>query len=315
MAKRAIKRVGRDSVFRTAAGGGDPGVFQCKPTVRKSRPYKPHCFTPAEIQLSVFQEFIIYMVFLRRGLDKDILAKLFLGATTKPALRVIKSVLRTWVAGLDGILKAEEWWLKPEHKDRAKSRAFSGEFGEEVLAVADCTNVNCEGSTLSELINQQLYSTYYKHTCGKYAVACSRVGGCIACAPGQGGPAGDHQCMVQAGLFDPDKWKVEDGKPWPQMLYDAGVTARTKTAAQQAGCDLVTSGIVRKSKSNTLSFAQRSTNFRVSSLRIRVENFIGIIKRHFKILRTVIPLSDIGMMDKIVYACFMLHNFGSLIIE
>ena len=120
------------------------------------------------------------MVFLRRGLDKDILAKLFLGATTKPALRVIKSVLRTWVAGLDGILKAEEWWLKPEHKDRAKSRAFSGEFGEEVLAVADCTNVNCEGSTLSELINQQLYSTYYKHTCGKYAVACSRVGGCIA---------------------------------------------------------------------------------------------------------------------------------------
>ena len=78
--------------------------------------------------------------------------------------------------------------------------------------------------------------------------------------------------MVQTGLFDPDKWKVEDGKPWPQMLYDAGVTARTKTAAQQAGCDLVTSGIVRKSKSNTLSFAQRSTNFR--SLRIRVENFI-----------------------------------------
>ena len=53
----------------------------------------------------------------------------------------------------------------------------------------------------------------------------------------------------------------------------------------------------------------------MSSLRIRVENFIGIVKQRFKIMGTVTPIADIGMMDKIVYLCFTLHNFGPPIIN
>ena len=138
----------------------------------------------------------------------------------------------------------------------------------------------------------------------------SKCGGCTSVSYGLGGPAGDHTCMGAADLFNKKKWKVAPGKPWSKLLYDAGVTSKTKSALLKAECDLVTSGIVRNNKNNHLSFQQRAKNFAVSSLRIRVENFIGIVKNKNRILTKVMPLVDIGMMDKIVYCAFMLHNFG-----
>ena len=66
---------------------------------------------------------------------------------------------------------------------------------------------------------------------------------------------------------------------------------------------------------NHLNHVQRSNNFKVSSVRIRVENFIGIVKQRFHILRKPLPLVDLGMMDKIFYSCFMLHNFGPPIVK
>lgn len=143
----------------------------------------------------------------------------------------------------------------------------------------------------------------------------SRVGGAVNVGPTMGGPAGDHACMEAAGLFDPAKWSVPEGHAPCVSLYDAGVSHRTQTAAATAGFKLGLSGIVRKSKDNPLSFAQRSTNFRVSSLRIRVENFIGIVKQRFRVLNKPLAMADLGMMDNIFYSCFMLHNFGRPIIH
>ena len=145
-------------------------------------------------------------------------------------------------------------------------------------------------------------------------MAVSKIGGCTAVSSGLGGPAGDHQCMEAAGLFEEKRWQRTTG-PEPKLLYDAGVSAKTKTVARAVKCNLITSGIKRNSKASTLSGVQRGTSFRVSSLRIRVENFIGIVKQRFRILGTILPVSDLGIMDKIVYACFMLHNFGHPIIK
>jgi hypothetical protein len=48
---------------------------------------------------------------------------------------------------------------------------------------------------------------------------------------------------------------------------------------------------------------------------VRVENFIGIVKQRFKILGHTFSVNDLPIMDKVVYLCFMLHNFGSVIIK
>lgn len=123
--------------------------------------------------------------------------------------------------------------------------------------------------------------------------------------------------MAAGGLFDKERWAVEEGEPVPRLLYDAGVGTKTRVAAAKAGFELVTSGIVRNSKLSTLSHLQRQENFNTSSKRIRVENMIGIAKRRFKILSSssILAIEDLGMMDKIVYLCFMLHNFGQRTVE
>ena len=123
-----------------------------------------------------------------------------------------------------------------------QSQAFTKAGAEDILDIGDCTNVDVQGSTMSELIRQQLHSVYYSSTCGKYCVCASKIGGCTLVSPGQGGPASDHQCMEAGGLFEKDKWKVPDGEPWPKLLYDAGVSAKTKTLARSVKCNLVTSG-------------------------------------------------------------------------
>jgi hypothetical protein len=188
------------------------------------------------------------------------------------------------------ILKAENWWLTAEQADNV--RQHSSAFIDDLLTktLGDCSNVNTQGSQTNELLRQQLYSMYYKHYCGKYMVACSVIGGCMACSAGQGGPADDHQCMTKgADLFNPDKWDVTAGMPWSQLLYDAdaGVSNKTKPEAQAAHCDMVTSGIVRNSAKSSLSAIQRASNFLNSSKRIRVENFIGLVAGRSKVLTRV----------------------------
>lgn len=98
------------------------------------------------------------------------------------------------------------------------------------------------------------------------------------------------------------------------LLYDAGASDKSKTAARAAGFSLITSGIVRNSAKSPLSFVQRESNKSTSSLRMRVENFIGIVKQRFRVLDSVFPLEDLGIMDDVVFACFVLHNFNNPII-
>ena len=46
-----------------------------------------------------------------------------------------------------------------------------------------------------------------------------------------------------------------------------------------------------------------------------MENFIGIVKQRFRVLSRIHTNSDIPVTGKVVYVCFMLHNFGFPIIK
>ena len=255
----------------------------------------------------------MYCQFLRKGLCQDDLARTYFGDANDATVDRVNSILRTWIASIFTILKAETWWLSPAQMHNVSSSAFASEPN--LLCIGDCTNVNTGNSHVSEEIGPQLYSSYYAHTCGKYCVCCSVIGGTVACGAGMGGPANDHECIEMAGLFDPEKWTVPDGDPNVGFLYDAGVHSKTRSAFLHCGAKLNTSAWKRKSKHSTKSFVTRQNDYKKSNKRIRVENFIGIVKAKFKILRETIPVTLLGMLDKIVYSCFMLHNFGPPIIK
>jgi hypothetical protein len=311
MKKHDRKHLNRNEEFRNVVSGGERRPVLVKETKRTPRAYKPH--SHAGVCMSVFQEFLLVMGWIRRGTCKLELALKWLGSMDDDATETVRCIIRTWVCALYEIVSKEKWWLLPKDNHRASSSAFADQ--EDELSIADCTDVKYNNSNISELIGQQLYSPYYKSTCGKYAVACSRIGGATFVSPGMGGPASDHDCMMLGGLFENWRWATAPGAPRCACLYDAGVSQKIKTVARAANCHMKTSGIVRNSKQSPLSAVQRSGNFGCSSRRMRVENFIGIVKQRFKVLGHKFSVSDLPLMDKVVYLCFMLHNFGSVIIK
>ena len=110
---------------------------------------------------------------------------------------------------------------------------------------------------------------YYKACCGKYSVSCSIIGDTESCSPGMGGPTSDHPCMEVTGLFEENKCanpSASVSTPVPEHLNTVQEFP-SKKGGRGRGCALRTSGIVRKSNNNLLSFAQRDTNFSLSSLR------------------------------------------------
>ena len=62
--KKDLQAQGRSKAFRLAAQGKDHGLFQRKPTKRAANEYKPHGHKG--VKLNVWQEFILYMIWIRR---------------------------------------------------------------------------------------------------------------------------------------------------------------------------------------------------------------------------------------------------------
>jgi hypothetical protein len=97
---------------------------------------------------------------------------------------------------------------------------------EAVKIVRDHTTINAACAALRAKKKRDGELKYHS-CCGKNSVSMSRIGGCVACGDAQGGPAGDHQYMDAAGLFDPEKWAQPEGLRKPEHLYDAGASAKT----------------------------------------------------------------------------------------
>ena len=159
--RRSSKKHLRDGRFRDTADGLATDMFQRKPTKRLSNAYKPH--SSVGVQLTVFQEFLIWGAHLRQGVSKEVLAERFFGISDKNTTRRMTSVLRTWIKGMGTVLRAAAWWVHAGQTKAPRPEAFACEEAVDVTVVADCTNgMQCQGSELSELIEQQLFSPYYK---------------------------------------------------------------------------------------------------------------------------------------------------------
>lgn len=159
LTKKVAKKLVRLDEFRTSVQNKSLPAMPRKATKRPSYKYRPH--GSHGVKLNLLQEFFIYMIYLRRGLEKSLLSDKFIGDSSEAAMKRINSVLCTHAAALYEILRAETWWLSPIHRTRIHSTAFSEEWMAEILTIADCTSVFAEGSDVIEQIRQQLYSVYY----------------------------------------------------------------------------------------------------------------------------------------------------------
>uniref|UniRef100_A0A8C4HYR8 DDE Tnp4 domain-containing protein n=1 Tax=Dicentrarchus labrax TaxID=13489 RepID=A0A8C4HYR8_DICLA len=123
----------------------------------------------------------------------------------------------------------------------------------------------------------QTWSNYKHNNTLKYLIAITPAGAISFLSPGWGGRVSDKQIIKESGF-------LELLEPMDEVLADRGFLIRDELAAIEV-----------------------DTSRQLSRVRIHVERVIGR-RTNFKILQTVIPVSQVDMLDDVVIVCAALTN-------
>lgn len=130
----------------------------------------------------------------------------------------------------------------------------------------------------------------------KYLIAITPAGAISFLSSGWGGRVSDKQISKESGF-------LELLEPMDEVLADRGFLIRDELAA--CGAILRIPHFTKGKKQ--LSALEVDTSRQLSRVRIHVERVIGRWK-NFKILQTVIPVSQVDMLDDVVIVCGALTN-------
>lgn len=130
----------------------------------------------------------------------------------------------------------------------------------------------------------------------------SPAGAITFLSAGWGGRVSDKQLKAESGFYD--LLEVND-----KILADRGFTIRDELAL--CGATLRIPHFTKGKKQ--LSAQEVETSRRLSNVRIHIERIISRWKT-FKILTTVIPLSQVDLLDDMVILCAALTNICKCIV-
>ena len=146
------------------------------------------------------------------------------------------------------------------------------------------------------LPGRQTWSTYKHHNTVKYLVGITPAGAISFLSPGWGGRVSDKQITKQSGFLD----LLE---PRDDILADRGFLIREELAAY--GATLRIPNFTKGKRQ--LPANEVDTSRQLSRVRIHIERVIGRWK-NFKILQSVIPVSQVDLLDDMVNVCGALTN-------
>ncbi|KAK0154650.1 hypothetical protein N1851_003038 [Merluccius polli] len=231
-----------------------------------------------------------------------ILMKLRLGLTNKDiAFRFnvtqcdISNILRSWLPVLSQTLKPLIKWPSKHAILKNMPNCFKRKY-KRCRCIIDCTEIFINRPT-NLTARAQTYSNYKSHNTVKYLVGMSPAGAITFMSSGWGGRVSDKQITAESGFYD--LLEVND-----EILEDRGFTIRDELAL--CGATLRIPHFTRGKKQ--LSAQEVETSRRLSNVRIHIERIIGRWKT-FRILTTVVPLSQVDLLDDIV---IVLENVSSL---
>ena len=230
-----------------------------------------------------------------------VLMKIRLGLTNadlsyrfKVPTSTVSSIYRSWIPAMAKTLKPLIKWPNKEAILKHMPKCFKRKF-RRCRCIIDCTEIFiARPSNLTS--RAQTWSNYKHHNTIKYLISITPAGAISFMSPGWGGRVSDKQITRESGFLD----LLE---PMDEVLADRGFLIRDELAAYGA-----TLRIPSFTKGKTqLSAQDVDTSRQLSRVRIHVERVIGRWKI-FKILQTVIPLSQVDLLDDVVTVCAALTN-------
>ncbi|XP_029943145.1 uncharacterized protein LOC115385308 isoform X2 [Salarias fasciatus] len=240
-------------------------------------------------KLTVADHLLIILMKLRLGLCNNDLAYRFRVSKT-----TISNILRSWVPSMALVLKPLIKWPSKGAVLKNMPKIFKRNF-KRCRCIIDCTEIFiARPSNLTS--RAQTWSNYKHNNTIKYLIGITPAGAISFLSPGWGGRVSDKQITTESGFL-----KLLE--PRDEVLADRGFLIRDELAAY--GATLRIPHFTKGKKQ--LSAQEVDTSRQLSRVRIHVERVIGRWK-NFKILQTVIPVSQVNILDDVVIVCGALTN-------
>lgn len=205
----------------------------------------------------------------------------------------VSSIYRSWIPAMAKALKPLIKWPNKGAILKHMPKCFKRKL-RRCRCIIDCTEIFI--ARPSNLTSRAQTWSNYKHNTIKYLIAITPAGAISFLSPGWGGRVSDKQITRESGFLD----LLE---PMDEVLADRGFLISDELAAY--GATLRIPSFTKGKKQ--LSAQDVDTSRQLSRVRIHVERVIGGWK-NFKILQTVIPLSQVDLLDDVVTVCAALTN-------
>ena len=249
-----------------------------------------------KLALTLWEQFLLCMVRLRRGVDTEQLADMF-GVSSSTVSRIFN----TWVNLLAQELPAYLFcWPTKEQIKQTLPQIFKS--FPKTRAIIDCTEFYIQRPSMPSS-QRKTWSSYKQHNTYKLLVACTPNGYISFESNLWTGNASDRKITFNSGFLD----YVE---PYGDIMADRGFCIRDALALMNA-----TFNIPPFTNKKCLSSHAVTKIRRIARARIHVECCIGRLKC-FKILSGLIPLSlKKELLDIIIVFCASLCNMDKKLVN
>ena len=246
-------------------------------------------------RLSVEGQLLLVLMKLRLGIsNKDIAYRFDLPICS------VSRILRICIPVLSAVLKPLIRWPSKEAVQANMPAVFKRKF-RKCRCVIDCTEIFIDRPT-NLTARAQMWSNYKHTNTMKYLVGITPAGAISFLSQGWGGRASDKQITVESGFLN----LLQQGD---EILADRGFLVRDELAAHGATLKMP---YFTKGKKQ-MSAQEVDSSRQLSRVRIHVERVIGRWK-NFKILQSIIPISQADLLDDIVIVCGGLTNLCTSVV-
>ena len=240
--------------------------------------------------LSAFEEFIMTLARVRRGLDVEVLSDMFSVSSS-----IVSRITITWMCFLYHELKFLVHWPSKEQVRQRLPKVFK--CFSKTRAVIDCTEFFIQRPSLPSS-QRVTWSSYKHHNTVKLLVSITPSGLFSFLSKLWTGSASDKKIVEESGFLDNIEYVDE-------VMADRGFLISGALALRGA-----TLNIPPFTKGKRLSSFATTKTRRIARARIHVEIAIGELKT-FKMLQGIIPLKVKPYLDQIVHLCAALCNLNN----
>ncbi len=252
---------------------------------------KPFCST-----LSAEDQILLVLMKLRLGLLHLDLAERF-----DVSSATVSKIYRLWVPTLATYLEQLIIWPERGVIRQSMPASFRRKF-RDCICIIDCTEIFIERPK-NLTARAQTWSNYKHNNTCKYLIGISPAGAVMFLSHGWGGRVSDKQITMESGFLD----KVTNGDC---IMADRGFLIEDEL--NERGAVLK---IPRFTKGkDQLSAKEVDESRQLAHVRIHVERVIGRLK-DFRILQTVIPITQVNLLDKIMTIICGVINLNRSIIN